>query len=81
MHEVRITVPKGLSLDIAKLAFEAGIDRVTVCPVFVLPHADGTWYLSKRPRRAPRHSSIAWSLPGWSTYPSCPSPRVKSAPY
>ena len=40
MHEVRITVPKGLSSDIAKLAFEAGIDRVTVCPVFVLPHAD-----------------------------------------
>jgi len=33
MHEVRITVPKGLSSGIAKLAFDVGIDRVTVCPV------------------------------------------------
>ena len=40
MHEVRITVPKGLSSGIAKLAFDVGIDRVTVCPVLVLPDAD-----------------------------------------
>jgi hypothetical protein len=46
MHEVRITVPKGLSSGIAKLAFNVGIDRVTVCPVVVLPDATRTWYLS-----------------------------------
>jgi hypothetical protein len=41
MHEVRITVPSGFSSDIAKLALEVGIDRVTVCPVHVLgPNSD-----------------------------------------
>jgi len=40
MHEGRVTVPKGLSSDIARLAFDVGIDRVTVYPVLVLPDAD-----------------------------------------
>jgi hypothetical protein len=40
MHEVRVTVPNGLSSDIARLAFDVGIDRVTVYPVLVLPDAD-----------------------------------------
>jgi hypothetical protein len=41
MHEVRITVHPGLASDIAKLALEVGIDRVTVCPAYVWgPNSD-----------------------------------------
>ena len=41
MHEVRVTVPRGSGSAIAKAALEAGIQRITVCPVHVIDsHAD-----------------------------------------
>src|SRR5262247_4300259 len=41
MHEVRVTVPRGSGSAIAKAALEAGIQRITVCPVQVIDsHAD-----------------------------------------
>jgi len=33
MHEVRVTVPRGLGSAVAKAALEVGIQHVTVCPV------------------------------------------------
>src|SRR5262247_2288954 len=41
MHEVRVTVSRGSGSAIAKAALEAGIQRITVCPVQVIDsHAD-----------------------------------------
>jgi len=41
MHEVRVTVPRGSGSAIAKAALEAGIQRITICPVQVIDsHAD-----------------------------------------